>query len=273
MFQNILIELSGRSSFCFMKLQADQGLIQKILIEDFEKRRIKNPSFSVRAYSRKLGLSHSALSEILSGKRIVGSKLAERLAEALMLAPDVRSQVLKKSTDKSQAQRARETLQLKADQYKVISDWYHFAILSVAETEDFQSDAAWIANRLGLTKSVVQEALLRLERLGMIRLSKKGEIVVTGASFDSPDGIPSSAIRNTHHQYLDLAHDALENTPIEQRYFNGITMAIDPAKLPEAQKRIRQFRDELCQYLESGSKKEIYQLCLQLFPLSKEVQK
>lgn len=256
-----------------MKMQTDQELIQKILLEDFEKRRIKNPAFSVRAYSRKLGLSHSALSEIMSGKRIVGAKLAERLSEALMLPPDIKSQILKKPSENSKAVRARDTLQLKADQYKVISDWYHFAILSVAETEDFKSDSAWIANRLGLTKTLVQDALSRLERLGMIRISKKGEITPTGASFDSPDGIPSSAIRNTHHQYLDLAHEALENVPLEQRYFNGITMAIDPARLPEAQKRIREFRDELCQYLEAGSKKEIYQLCLQLFPLSKEVQK
>jgi len=251
-----------------MKFSANQELLQKILVEDFEKRKTKNPSFSVRAYSRKLGVNHSALSEIMGGKRMVGLKLAERLSEALMLTPDLRESILEKNEKQV---RAREVLRLKADQYKVISDWYHFAILSMAETEDFQSDPAWIAKRLGLTKSVIQEAIQRLERLEMIKLSKKGEITPTGQSFDSPDGVPSAAIRNTHHQYLDLARNSLETEPLEKRYFNGITMAIDPAKLPEAQKRIRKFRDELCQYLESGSKKEVYQLCLQLFALSKEV--
>lgn len=250
-----------------MKTSANQELLQRILIEDFENRKTKNPSFSVRAYSLKLGVNHSALSEIMSGKRIVGLKLAERLSEALMLPPETKEQLLQNKQNNT----AREVLRLKADQYKVISDWYHFAILSMAETDDFESDPAWIARRLGLTKTVVQEAIQRMERLEMIRLSKKGEITLVGRQFDSPDGVPSAAIRNTHHQYLELAKNALETEPLEKRYFNGITMAIDPAKLPEAQRRIRKFRDELCQYLESGSKKEVYQLCLQLFSLSKEV--
>ena len=44
-------------------------------------------------------------------------------------------------------------------------------------------------------------------------------------------------------------------------------MAIDPTKLPEARRRIRQFRDELCDYLESGDQTEVYRWNMQLVPL------
>lgn len=254
-----------------MKLQTDQTYLQKILLEDFSQRKVKNPSFSVRAYSKKLKISHSALSEILGGKRQVGLKVAERIADILMLDPQERARLLTAKPEK--ISRAREALQLKADRYAVIADWYHFAILSLLEVDDFQSSVEWIAKRLGIHKAQAQTAIERLERLEMIHISEKGEMQATGISFSSSDEIPSAAVRQTHHQYLELAKESLDRDSIQQRDFNAMTMAIDPAKLPEAKQRLRKFRDDLCAFLESGEKKEIYQLCLQLFPLSKEVLK
>ncbi|MNL23447.1 hypothetical protein D3C87_1448360 [compost metagenome] len=46
-----------------------------------------------------------------------------------------------------------------------------------------------------------------------------------------------------------------------------MTMACDPADLPEAVKRIAAFRRELCEFLERNKKpKEVYQLSISLFP-------
>ena len=46
------------------------------------------------------------------------------------------------------------------------------------------------------------------------------------------------------------------------------TMAIDISKLPLAKKMIREFQDKLCAYLETGVKKDVYKLCIQIFPLT-----
>ena len=45
-----------------------------------------------------------------------------------------------------------------------------------------------------------------------------------------------------------------------------MTMAIYPKKLPMAKTMIRDFREQLCQYLETDNKTEVYELAIQLFP-------
>lgn len=40
--------------------------------------------------------------------------------------------------------------QLSMDQFAIIADWYHFAILNLINTPGFKSDISWIAKRLGL---------------------------------------------------------------------------------------------------------------------------
>ena len=46
-------------------------------------------------------------------------------------------------------------------------------------------------------------------------------------------------------------------------------MAIDPENLGEAKNMIKSFRKRLSKKLESGNKKEVYKLAIQLFPLSR----
>lgn len=248
----------------------NQKLFQEILNESYMKRRLKNPSFSIRSFSQRLGINHSALCEIMSGKRKIGLKLGSRLADALMLDEETKSQVLGQQTPRTNQKQVLAAIQLKADQYKVISDWHHFAILSLLETDGSHDEPDWIAKRLQITKTEARDAVGRLQRLGLIE-SRNQKFILTGRSFASPDGNIDFAVRKTHHQYLELAQMALEATDVEKRDFTAMTMAIDPKKIPEARRRIRKFRDQLCAFLESGEKKEVYEMCFQLFPLSNEV--
>jgi hypothetical protein len=47
-------------------------------------------------------------------------------------------------------------------------------------------------------------------------------------------------------------------------------MAVDPALLPEAKDMIKKFRRRLSRFLESGKKKEVYTIAIQLFPVSRQ---
>ena len=60
---------------------------------------------------------------------------------------------------------------------------------------------------------------------------------------------------------------ALENDPLERRSTTGMTMAIDPSKLPVARKLIEDFMFKLCEVLESGERAALYQLSVSLFSL------
>jgi uncharacterized protein (TIGR02147 family) len=71
-----------------------------------------------------------------------------------------------------------------------------------------------------------------------------------------------------------LAFDALKNKSQSEREMNGATLAIPKEKLPELKEKIRAFRKEINQLTSSyeGSE-EVYQLNIQLFPLTSPEEK
>jgi hypothetical protein len=52
-----------------------------------------------------------------------------------------------------------------------------------------------------------------------------------------------------------------------------MTMAIDPRKLPLAKTLIREFRFRLAELLETGNRTEVYNLNVQLVPVTKKERK
>jgi transcriptional regulator with XRE-family HTH domain len=255
-----------------------QLVLQKTLADAYGKVRDRNPSYSQRAFARKAGLSSSAVSEILNGKRRISPRLAERVLTRLELAPDVIQGVVRAlgaggapgghATDETPKARRERVLDM--DAYHLVADWYHFAILSLAETRGFKSSPAWIARRLGLRPAVAQAAIDRLVRLGMLKRSPRGVLSVTGEQYATSDGVVNASLRRSNAEDLELARRSLEEDPYEDRDFATMTMAIDPAKLPEARRLLREFRDRLCVYLEADRKTEVYKFCAQLIPLSKK---
>jgi len=157
---------------------------------------------------------------------------------------------------------------LSSDQHRVIGDWYHFSILSLMKTCDFKSDIAWIANRLGLSHSVADEAMERLKRLEIVHEDAKGNLTRSEKGYCSPDGVPSAAIRLKHFELLQKARKAQDDLPVEERDLTSMTLVISPDQLPRAKEMIRKFQDELAAELETRPQSEVYQLCVQLFPLT-----
>ena len=72
----------------------EQIAVQKKLSEKFSDLRLKNPAYSLRAFSRKLGMSSSSVSEILNGKRRVSIKIVQRISDRLCLDPYERTQLI-----------------------------------------------------------------------------------------------------------------------------------------------------------------------------------
>jgi uncharacterized protein (TIGR02147 family) len=247
-----------------------QQQFQSLLREKLVERQLKNPAYSLRAFARAVNLNPAALSMILNGKRRVSKSLADRVAENLMLEPQQRERLLALFDHENPETSQDRVVELRADEFQLISQWHHFAILSLAETQDFQSDVAWIARRLGISKSTAQQAIDRLVRLEMLRQTSDGRIETTGLQYKTTSDVADVSLRKSHFTNLELARASLESDPLDQRDFSAMTMAVDPSLLPQAKSKIREFRRELSAFLESGSKKEIYKLCVQLFPLSKQ---
>lgn len=253
----------------------EQILIQNKIRSHLELIKKKSPSFSLRAYAKKLNLAPSALSEILNGKRKISKKLAARILDKMNLDPKEASGLLSHFDQKMletvranpRAQKSIDFLQLSSDQFNLISEWQHFALLSLMETKGFKSDVAWISRKLAMPQPTVNQAIERLLRLGFI-FKKNKKLITNKKALITSDNIPNQAVRKSHYVDLQLAEKALDSCPVDERDFTAITVAANSKNLDKAKKMIREFQDELTLCLEEGDKNEVYKFTFYLYPLT-----
>ena len=259
----------------------EQLHIQNLIRNGLSDIKSKNPNFSLRAYAKKLSLSPSALSEILNGKRKISKKLAERIVEKMNLDPSAAHGVLNLFDKKmsrldfvehshiSETPANIDFLKLSSDQFNLISEWQHFAILSLIETEDFKSDIGWIAQRLSISSTQAQSSLDRLIRLGFV-FKKNKKYITNKQALLTTDNIPNQAVRKSHYADLRLAEQALDTCPVDQRDFTAITIPANKKNLAKAKKMIREFQDKLTLCLEQGPKDEVFKFTFYLYPLTQK---
>lgn len=253
----------------------EQIAIQKLLQTKLAETQHRNPGYSLRSYSKKLGVHVGALSHILNGKRRVSRELAERITRKLLLDPQSRSEILalfpeKRKYAKSSSSEAPESryLELTASQFKTASEWEHFAVMSLVKCEGAKNSAEWIARRLRITESRARQVVERLLQLGLIELDSNGNLTRSKKSYRTPDDYADEALKKHHDETFELARESLYRDSISERDMTTVTMAVDPKKMSTAKELIRKFQDDLSELLESGHQTEVYRLSVQLFPLT-----
>jgi uncharacterized protein (TIGR02147 family) len=257
-----------------------------ILNEHLEFRKIQNASYSLRAFARDLNIAPSNLSEILRRKQGISPEKAMQIASNLKLskeeseyftnlviANDARSKK-ERSIAKSNLEKIEifaEKRQLQEDTFKLISDWYYYAILELLTTENFKSNHKWIAKALGLTLEEVNEAMARLLRLSLIK-KVDGNYISTGVQLDTTHGIPSLSIKKFCQQILNKAMKAITDQSLDERELSTLTVAIDSKDLPILKKKIQNFRNDFDQTIIKSLKNKkpniVYCLSMQFFNLT-----
>lgn len=269
---------------------AQQGAYYKTILEaELVRRSEQNHRYSLRAMARALKLQPGALSQILSGKRVPSLKMAQKILASLEMTPAEQSHFIE-SLAKVQRSRglermnpafrntaeyhgnrktARAPKDLSLEIFRVVGDWYHYAIMMLTYVKDFDPNPNWIAARLGITPL---EAKLAVDRMLELELLKRENdtLICWENHFTTADKhLTNSALKRRHKQILEKSLFSLENDAIETRNHNSMTMAIDPEKIADAKKMIEAFTNQLCEFLESGKRTQVYELNIGLFPLQK----
>lgn len=256
------------------KKHSSESLSLTILKNVFLKRQAKNPSYSLRAFAKALGVSHTALSFVFSGKRELNSKLVVKIVDKLDLSFRQRKLFLAEFNHgliNSKNESAEESFNLiDEDQFNLIAEWQHYAILSLLETKDFKMDSDWISKRLGITPLLAKNSIERLFRLKMIGKNRKGEWEQLGGYIRPNNNQSTAARKKFHQQLIKQAYKSLLNDPFEVRNHSSMTFAMNPKDIPYAMEELKKFRIKLSEQLESMSpQEEVYNLCLQLYPVSR----
>ncbi len=225
------------------------------LQEEFARRLRVNERYSIRSFATHLEIDSSTLSRILSGKK--------QVSEAKMQVLMGRIGLEWQNKDKE-----KNFLAIELDTFTMISDWYHYAILDLTLLKNFKSDSQWIARKLGIEPYQAKSALERLKRLGMLReidgKLKKSE----GFYSNYSEGVTSAAHKEYQRQVIKKALQAVDNCPQDRKDITSITIAADSKKLLLAKEKIKDFRRELCAFLEDGNNDSVFHLTVQLYPVT-----
>lgn len=240
---------------------------RSFLSEELARRIGSNPRYSQRAFARDLGLSPGELSELLTGKRKLTHKSARKIASALGLNP-AETGHLQNLVESRRPVAEIPTRELSFDLFHVVSDWYCFGLLTLAELDGFRWDLRWIAERLGISTAEARLAIDRLKRAGLVVQDARGRLNVQPDYFVTPDGIPSEAVRNYHRQILRLAEKSLDFQAVEERQITGIGLAIDVRHVAAIKREIAEFMDHIVAKYTKGKKNVVYQLEAAFFRLS-----
>lgn len=242
----------------------------EILKSEFSRKKSRNNAYSLRSYSRDLGIDPSNLSKILNRQKDVGPRLRSNLAKKLGFEiSEVDSWLLPASFSKT---RDKDYNPHNLEVFQIISGWQHYAILEILKVKDFEPTPRTISKCLELNIDVARESLNRLQKVGLLVVDPKTRRLVPAEMSSSSilNVATSKAHREQQRQILDGAIDALAETPIELRSQSSITMAIDSRKLDEARELVKKFRREMGRLLSASENlDEVYQLSVSLYPVSK----
>ncbi len=253
-----------------------------VLEKLYENKKHKNASFSLRAFSRYLGLAETVLSDIFRGNRHLPKNNAKEIVEKLELSPKEAQQFLSSveaehlsinalSKEKPKIQ-AFLTLELSDLNYEVIAHNIHYTFLSLLDLDIFENDPEWMSQKLKITKEELSKVLQNLERAGLIQINDN-KITKTYKDLETPQDVSSKAIKASHEETLEKAKLALHEFDVELRYFASQTMCLNLNKIEHAKKLMREFRLKLAELMESSGeqeakKEEVFMLAMQFYPLT-----
>lgn len=254
-----------------------------LLREIIAERKKRNSRFSQRALAVKMGVSSGRLSELLNNRRPLSEYYLDCAAKALRLnqedAKNLRRVWLLENSGKTRKMAASKiqygTL-LSQEQSNSLNNWKPYAVMSLLQTERYAQFVAdhpeksaqteWIASSLSLAESEVVALTDLMEHLNLLHFETKFQVSYTEAT--TGYDIPSPNLQKCHSEDLDLAKARLEKLAVEFRDFSSITFTMDPADILKAKKMIRVFRRTFAKSMERGPKKEVFQISVQLFPIS-----
>ena len=263
-----------------------------VILQRALKRKIeRNPSYSMRALARDLGLSAPYLSRVLKGAKAFPEARFESFVRVLDL-DDAGARLLKEAILKN-AVRSREVASSAMEEllsketparspvadyqesthrrFLVLDHWYSLAILDLVTCVDFVPNPGWIAGRLGIPADRAERTFRQLVEEGLI-VERAGRWEKRGEKIRFPTSRSHAAIRGHHQAMMKKAVEVMnahtDDEEFERRLITSFTLAANPENLAEARRRLQRALFEIAEFLAEGECTEIYQINAQLFPLT-----
>lgn len=246
------------------------------------------PAFSYRYFSRRAGFSSpNYLKLVMDGERSLTDESTKKMVKGLGLTGeearffsdlvdfDQATDAEKKNEAYSRvaaSQQFRKARRIDHSMFEYLSRWYLPAIREMAGREDFRDEPKWVAAQVfpPITEAQARDALELLFDMGLLVRGEDGAIHRGEPTWTTGHEVKSLAIGNYHRQMLERAADSIEAVPRELRDLSALTVVVDDDTVSELKERIHAFRESLIERCERDERrKQVYQIGIQLFPLTK----
>jgi uncharacterized protein (TIGR02147 family) len=260
------------------------------LKDSFAQAKKANPAFSHRYLSHKLGLSTpNLIMLIMQAKRNCTSSLAFRISQAFKLSKR-ESAYFEAMVGFAQAKAhqekdrhytrmldLRKTVKAAAidkKQYDYYNNWYNLAIRELVASPDYSGDYSRLAKMISpaITPEQARRSVELLLDLGLLKKHGKGYLQANPIISTGPEAT-SVSIANFHRKMAELAAQSYDRHPKNIRTITSCTLAISEERFLQIKKDIADFREKVMALAQEPKKgMRVYQLNLQLFPVSKEIE-
>ncbi len=265
---------------------------RKYLSDYYTTEKAAKPHFSYRYFMKKAGFNSSgSYSRIVDGTVNMTQKLIPKYASGLGLnvketeyfefmvlydrakTAEAKQQIF----DQMLTYLPNKTKRLKNNQRDYYSHWYNvviresLAVLSI--TDDTISDMAYYLDPQ-IRTSDVKQAIKTLNNLGLIEKDCHGYWRACDSGLMSGCEIGPLHIHNFQFQMMDLAKESLGRFVRGQRSVSTKTFSVSSNAFEEIKKKIAKVHKDIEEIIISDENEgRVYQMNLQLFPVTKEKRK
>lgn len=245
-------------------------------------------NWSVAMWAKRLGLAGTAsLSMVINGQRKPGEKLLNKLCQyfefndseyayfttLVSITKNTKNKHIVLGLEANLAKmstKRRDKTYVNSDAFRLMSQWYYYAIRELVHVKGFLMDPLWISKqfRVGLTTRQIRDALQTLLRLKFLSVDANGTVQQSQGILDTQADVIYSPVHLYREEIAALAIDASKRVSVHFREMLTSTFVMDLADLPNAKQQMREFLDEFISRYEKKQGDSVFQVQLQLFPLT-----
>ncbi len=264
---------------------------RQYLKDYYEDAKQKHSFFSHRYFCRKAGIKSASLyQEVMLGKRkltdmtipcfIKGLELNEK--EGHFFHALVHFNQSKSAIEKTRYLEEIRNLLPRITEKKVpmslyayYSKWYHIALRELACAFNWKENYTLLASKVcpPISTKEAKESIRLLLDLGMLLRDKDGTYRQSSPLITTGSEVVSVAVRNVNHQLAQLGVEAINQFSPTVRDISSFTVGLSEDSYQQIKQEIIGFRERIKRIV-TGQKivKKVYNVNIQLFPLSEEIE-
>ena len=274
----------------------------RLFLADFYRAKKALTRMSIRPYSYAIFSaaadikSPNYLKMIIEGKRNLSMDMVSKFAKAcafnkahtdefrLLVVfnqsedPADRNYALKQLSEYRVDQKLKQG-ELDRKVFEKVPNWIGWIIYALVDQEGVTFETSQLKDLLRgkASESEINEALENLIRTGELVRDPETQKIAKGKPTEAPEEIPSALVRKLQMQLMYLGLESLYQDNATEREFGSLTLSLTEKEFEDIKFKLRQMRKSLHKenaISRMSSKGErVYQLNLQLFPVSNAAKK